>query len=56
MLKAATPDALVTQSHPIRQIKPMVDRAWAQLVMVQGRDRWESRPITVTLSVSWSET
>ncbi len=28
---AVTPDALVPQSHPIRRIKPMVDRALAQL-------------------------
>ncbi len=31
MLTAVTPDALVPQSHPIRRIKPMVDRALAQL-------------------------
>ena len=29
MLTAATPDALVPQDHPIRRIKPMVDRALA---------------------------
>ena len=27
MLTAVTPDALVPQRHPIRRIKPMVDRA-----------------------------
>ena len=31
MLTAVTPDALVPQHHPIRRIKPMVDRALAQL-------------------------
>ena len=31
MLTAVTPDALITQGHPIRRIKPMVDRALAQL-------------------------
>ena len=31
MLTAATPDALVPQSHPIRRIKPMVDSALAAL-------------------------
>ena len=31
MLTAVTPDALVPQQHPIRRIKPMVDRALAQL-------------------------
>ena len=31
MLTAATPDALVPQSHPIRRIKPMVDSALALL-------------------------
>ena len=31
MLTAVTPDALVPQRHPIRRIKPMVDRALAQL-------------------------
>ena len=31
MLTAVTPDALVPQSHPIRRIKPMVDRALAQM-------------------------
>ncbi|MFH1560510.1 MAG: IS5 family transposase [Chloroflexota bacterium] len=31
MLTAVTPDALVPQSHPIRQIKPMVDAALAKL-------------------------
>ncbi len=31
MITAVTPDALVPQSHPIRRIKPMVDRALAQL-------------------------
>ena len=31
MLTAITPDALVPQGHPIRRIKPMVDRALAQL-------------------------
>ena len=30
-LTAVTPDALVPQRHPIRRIKPMVDRALAQL-------------------------
>ena len=31
MLTAVTPDALVPQGHPIRRIKPMVDKALAQL-------------------------
>ncbi len=31
MLTAVTPDALVPQRHPIRRIKPMVDRALAEL-------------------------
>ena len=31
MLTAVTPDALVPRRHPIRRIKPMVDRALAQL-------------------------
>ena len=31
MLTAVTPDALVPKHHPIRRIKPMVDRALAQL-------------------------
>ena len=31
MLTAVTPDALVPQHHPIRRIKPMVDRALTQL-------------------------
>ena len=31
MLTAVTPDVLVPQHHPIRRIKPMVDRALAQL-------------------------
>ena len=31
MPTAVTPDALVPQGHPIRRIKPMVDRALAQL-------------------------
>ena len=31
MLTAITPDALVPQGHPIRRIKPMVDKALAQL-------------------------
>ena len=31
MLTAVTPDDLVPQGHPIRHIKPMVDRALAQL-------------------------
>ena len=31
MLTAITPDALIPQGHPIRRIKPMVDRALAQL-------------------------
>ena len=31
MLTAATPDGLVPQGHPIRRIKPMVDKALAQL-------------------------
>ena len=31
MLAAVTPDALVPQRHPIRRIKPMVDKALAQL-------------------------
>ena len=31
MLTALTPDDLVPQGHPIRRIKPMVDRALAQL-------------------------
>jgi transposase len=31
MLSALTPDQLVPQDHPIRQIKPMVDRALADL-------------------------
>ena len=31
MLTAVTPDDLVPQGHPIRRIKPMVDRALAQL-------------------------
>ena len=31
MLTVVTPDALVPQGHPIRRIKPMVDRALAQL-------------------------
>ena len=28
MLTAVTPDALIPQGHPIRRIKPMVDKAW----------------------------
>ena len=31
MLTAVTPDALIPQGHPIRRIKPMVDRALAQM-------------------------
>ena len=31
MLTAVTPDDLAPQGHPIRHIKPMVDRALAQL-------------------------
>ena len=31
MLAAVTPDDLVPQRHPIRRIKPMVDRDPAQL-------------------------
>ena len=31
MLTAVTPDALTPQGHPIRRIKPKVDRALAQL-------------------------
>ena len=31
MLTAVTPDALVPQQHPTRRIKPMVDKALAQL-------------------------
>ncbi len=31
MLTAVTPDALVPQDHPIRRIKPLVDKALAQL-------------------------
>ena len=31
MLTAVAPDALIPQGHPIRRIKPMVDRALAQL-------------------------
>ena len=31
MLTAVTPDALIPQGHPIRRIKPKVDRALAQL-------------------------
>ena len=31
MFTALTPDALVPQGHPIRRIKPMVDRALAGL-------------------------
>ena len=31
MPTAVTPDALVPQGHPIRRIKPMVDKALAQL-------------------------
>ena len=31
MLTAVTPDALIPQGHPIGRIKPMVDRALAQL-------------------------
>ena len=31
MLTAVTPDALVPQHHPIRRIKPMVDRALLRL-------------------------
>ena len=31
MLTAVTPDALIPQGRPIRRIKPMVDRALAQL-------------------------
>ena len=31
MLTAVTPDDLVPQGHPIRRIKPIVDRALAQL-------------------------
>ena len=31
MLTAVTPDALVPKGHPIRRIKPMVDKALAQL-------------------------
>ena len=30
-LTAVTPDALIPQCHPIRHIKPMVDKALAQL-------------------------
>ena len=31
MLTAVTPDALVPERHPIRRIKPMVDKALTQL-------------------------
>ena len=31
MLTAITPDALIPQGHPMRRIKPMVDKALAQL-------------------------
>ena len=31
MLTTVTPDALVPQDHPIRRIKPLVDKALAQL-------------------------
>ena len=31
MLTAVTPDALIPQGHPIRRIKPMVDKVLAQL-------------------------
>lgn len=31
MLSAVTPDQLVPQAHPIRQVKPIVDRALAEL-------------------------
>ena len=31
MLTAVTPDDLIPQGHPMRRIKPMVDRALAQL-------------------------
>ena len=31
LLTAVTPDALIPQGHPIRRIKPMVDRALAQM-------------------------
>ena len=31
MLTAVTPDALIPQGHPMRRIKPMVDRALAQM-------------------------
>ena len=31
MLTAVTPDILVPQGHPIRQIKPIVDAALAQM-------------------------
>ena len=31
MLTAVTPDALVPQGHPIRKIKPLVDRALTEL-------------------------
>ncbi len=31
MLTAVTPDALVPQRHPIRQIKPIVDAALDQM-------------------------
>ena len=37
MLAAVTPDALVPQSHPIRRIKPMVDRALAQMLSTFDR-------------------
>ena len=37
MLTAVTPDALVPKGHPIRHIKPMVDRALAQLSPTFGR-------------------
>jgi len=31
ILSALTPDQLVPQDHPIRQIKPIVDRALVEL-------------------------
>ena len=37
MLIAVTPDALVPQGHPIRRIKPMVDKALAQLSPTSAR-------------------
>ena len=37
MMTAVTPDALIPQRHPIRCIKPMVDRALAQLSPTFGQ-------------------